>query len=225
MDLEHLINKIAQLLNDESGIVFHSDQTQNLINTKGTILWNSDPTNISEDIYNEFKDSLRGSTAKFYNMTNILPYVDFCIALLCASGYSLNHNVTKSIHPRVFTGAWRSIHVLSRINDGEVAKWLNRHIKGRTAKGYKNSFSLDMDAGTVPVRTSALGKSNKRYEIKDFIEETAISAAVSGKVVEIKHYGDDKSSTPKVFYSTNMPEGQLTDLRIVHEMSMKKFEK
>lgn len=221
MDLEHLTSKISRLLNEESGIIFHSDQTQNLINSEGTILWNSDPTHISEDIYNEFKDSLKRSTAKFYNMTNILPYADFCIALLCASGYSLNHNVTKSIQPRVFTSAWRSIHVLSRINDGEVAKWLSRCIGGRTAKGYKNAFNLDMDAGTIPLRTSAFGRSSKRYEIRDIIEETAISAAMSGKVEDIKHYGDDKLPTPKVFYSTNMPEGQLTDLRIAHEMSTK----
>lgn len=221
MDLEHLTSKISRLLNEESGIVFHSDQTQNLINSQETILWNSEPTRISESIYNEFKDSLRKSTAKVYNMTNILPYADFCIALLCASGYSLNHTTTQSIQPRVFTSAWRSIHVLSRINDGEMAKWLSTHIGGRTARGYKTAFNLDMDAGTIPLRTPAFGRSGKKYEIRDIIEETSISAAMSGKVVNIKHYGDDNLPTPKVFYSTNMPEGQLNDLRIVHEMLTK----
>ena len=225
MDLEHLINKISRLLNEESGIIFHSDQTQNLVNTKGTILWNSSPTNISEDMYNEFKDSLKRSAARFYNMTNILPYADFCIALLCASGYSLNHNVTKSIQPRVFTGAWRSIHVLSKINEGEIAKWLTRHLAGRTAKGYKNAFNLDMDAGTIPLRSSGLGKSSKRYEIRDIIEDTSISAAMSNGVVDIKYYGDDKLPTPKMFYSTNTPEGQLSDLRIAHEMLTKDWKK
>ena len=225
MDLEHLINKVFRLLNEESGIVFHSDQTQNLVDAEGTILWNSTPTNISEDIYNEFRDSLKRSTARFYNMTNILPYADFCIALLCASGYSLNHNVTKSIKPRVFTGAWRSIHVLSRINEGEMSKWLTKHLAGRTARGYKNAFSLYMDAGTIPLRSSALGKSSRRYEVRDIIEDASISAAMSNGVIDIKYHGSDNLPTPKVFYSTNTPEGQLADLRIAHEMLTKDWKK
>lgn len=217
MDLEHLVNKISRLLSKESGIVFHSDQTQNLIGSKETILWNSAPTDVTENIYNEFKDSLKKSTSRFYNMTNILPYADFCIALLCSSGYSLNHTVTDSIQPRVFTAAWRSIHVLSRINDGEMAQWLRRHIHGRTAKGYTITFNLDMDAGTIPIRTSALGKSSRKYEMRDIIEEITFS----GEIIDIKHYGDDNLSTPKVFSSTAMPEGQLSDLRIAHEMLTK----
>lgn len=217
MDLEHLVNKVSRLLIEESEIIFQSNHTQSLISSKEIILWNNEPIDITEDIYNEFRDSLKKSTAKFYNMTNILPYADFCIALLCSSGYSLNHTTTKSIQPRVFTAAWRSIHVLSRINDGNMAQWLREHIRGRTAKGYTNTFSLDMDAGTVPIRTSSLGKSDRRYEVRDIIED----ASLSGEVVDIRHYGDDKLPTPKVFYSTTMPEGQLFDLRIAHEMLTK----
>jgi hypothetical protein len=217
MDLEHLINKVTRLLNEESGIILHSDQTQSLIRSNHTILWNPEPANISEEIYNKFREVLKKSTSKYYNMTNILPYVDFCIALLCSSGYSLNHTVTKSMHSRIFTGAWRSIHVQSRSSSGDLAEWLQLHIHGRTAKGYANTFKLDMDAGTIPIHTSGLGRSNRRYEVKDIIED----ATLSGEVVDIKHYGDDNLPTPKIFYSTNMPEGQLADLRVAHEILTK----
>lgn len=217
MDLDHLINKVSKLLNEESGIVLYSDQTQSLTGSKGVILWNSSPANITEDIYNEFKDELKTSTAKFYNMTNVLPYVDFCIALLCSSGYSLNHTTTKSVLPRVFVAAWRTIYVKSKTNNGEMAQWLRKHIQGRSAKGYTIAFDLDMDSGVIPIRTNALGKSDNKYKIRDIIED----ATLSGEVVDIVYHGQDNLPTPKVFSSTSMPEGQLFDLRIVHEVLTK----
>lgn len=222
MDLENLISKVSRLLNEESGVVLHSDQTQNLAGSKNTVLWSNDPTHVSENIYDQFKEKLRNHTAKFYTMTNILPYADFCIALLCSSSYSLNHTVTDSVQARVFTAAWRSIDVVSKINEGEMAQWLTTHIKGRTAKGYSNTFNLDMDAGTVPLRSTALGKSTKKFNMKDKIEEATLEAYESKSIIAISHYGDDDLPTPKVFWSTSMPEGQLFDLRIVHEMLTKK---
>jgi hypothetical protein len=222
MDLENLVSKVSSLLSEGSTIVFHSDQTQTLVGACDTILWNDDPTHISEDVYNEFKDKLRNHTAKFYTMTNVLPYVDFCIALLCSSSYSLNHNTTASVQPRVFTAAWRSIDVVSKMNTGEMAAWLQRYIKGRTAKGYTNTFDLDMDAGTIPLRTHVVGKPSKRFNLKDRIEEITLQAAASKDIVDIKHHGEDQLLTPKVFWSTSMPDGQLSDLRIVHEIMTKK---
>lgn len=221
MDLQNLVSKISKLLNEESGIIFHSDQTQNLVGSTNTILWNDEPTHVSEEIYNEFKEKLRSHNAKFYTMTNVLPYADFCIALLCSSSYSLSHVATTSIQPRVFTAAWRSIDVVSKLNTGDMADWLKKHIKGRTAKGYANTFGLDMDAGTIPLRTSVLGKSIKRFSMRDKIEEVTMEASMSNNIIDIKHYGQDELPTPKVFSSTSMPEGQLIDLRIAHEMLTK----
>lgn len=221
MDLENLISKVSRLLNNESGVVLHSDQTQNLAGSKNTVLWSNEPTYISEDIYNQFKEKLRNHTAKFYTMTNILPYADFCIALLCSSSYSLNHTVTSDVQARVFTAAWRSIDVISKINEGEMAQWLTKYIRGRTAKGYSNTFNLDMDAGTIPVRSIVLGKPTKKFNMKDMIEEVTLEACTSGEIIPISHYGDNNLPTPKLFWSTSMPDGQLSDLRIAHEMLTK----
>lgn len=223
MDLQSLVSKISTLLNNGSSVTLHSDQTQGLVGSTNTILWNNEPTCITEKLYNEFKEKLRSHNARFYTMTNVLPYADFCIALLCSSSYSLNHNITTSIPPRVFTAAWRSIDVTSKLNTGDMADWLKEFTKGRTAKGYANTFSLDMDAGTIPLRTPILGKSSKRFNLRDRIEETVIQASISKDIVDIKHYGEDTLSTPKIWYSTSMPEGQLSDLKIAHEMLTKKF--
>lgn len=223
MDLQNLVSKISTLLSDGCSITLHSDQTQGLVGSSNTILWNDEPTHINEEMYAEFKEKLRSHNSRFYTMTNILPYADFCIALLCSSSYSLNHETAACVPPRVFTAAWRSINVTSGINTGEMASWLKRHAKGRTGKGYANTFGLDMDAGTIPLRTPILSSSSRRFNLKDKVEETVIQASMSKDIVDIKHYGDDNLSTPKVWYSTSMPEGQLSDLKIAHEMFRKKF--
>ena len=217
MDLQNLVGKVSALLNDESGVILHSDQTQGLVGSSNTILWNDEPTHISEELYNEFKEKLRTHAARFYTMSNILPYADFCIALLCSSSYSLSHVTTTSAQPRVFTAAWRSIDVLSKQQTGDMADWLKKYVRGRTAKGYANTFGLDMDDGTVPLRSSVLGKSTKKFSLRDKIEEITMEASMSKDIVDIKHYGDDSLLTPKVFSSTSMPEGQLSGLRIAHE--------
>ena len=87
---------------------------------------------------------MQGHNARFYTMTHVLPYVDFCIALLCSSSYSLNHDTATCIPPRVFTAAWRSIDVASKLSTGDVENWLKKYIKDRTGKGYANAFGLDM---------------------------------------------------------------------------------
>jgi hypothetical protein len=87
--MENLSVKLSSLLLPSTALVSQSALTQNLVGKDKVIIWNTEPLQIDDDTYLEFKEALKKRGFKFYTASQILPYSEFCIALLCSSDYSL----------------------------------------------------------------------------------------------------------------------------------------
>lgn len=214
--MDNLFNKVSELLDNSLRLTSHSSLTQNLINDHKSILWNDEPSSIDSLIYIELKNALKKRGSSFYTRSDILPYQDFCIALLSSSNYSLNHNTISSISDRSYTAAWRAINVVRDTANTDVSQWIDKYINGRTPTGYCNALGIS-------VRRESNRLSNTSNSLPNYIcskdEYTLSSISIDELVVKIPYYSDNGNSKLCIFQSTYTPEGQLDDLRIFAKFS------
>lgn len=216
--MDNLFTKISKLLRPSTRIVLYSSLTQNLIGVEDVILWNETPLSIDTNTYAQFKEALKKRGCRFYELSQVLPYHDFCIALLCCSDYSLNHKVTPSISSRTYTSAWRSMAVIASTNDN-ISEWLNKFRNERSNSGYTNALNIVLDNAIVAISTPSSNTVSPKLTID---EEIVAEACNSNSIVYIDYVGSNSSILP-VHKTSSTPEGQLFDLRVVHGIMNDRF--
>lgn len=212
--MDKLFSKVTTIIKPGTRIELYSGLTQHLVGSTDVVLWNERPLQISESTYNEFKDIIRQKSCKFYALNKILPYHDFCIALLCCVDYSLNHKLTPHIISRTYASAWRTMSVIADTGTDDVKSWIRLYINDRTSIGYTNSL------GEVLQRNNTLGIRRLSNEMSEKVikDDEIISAACSTRdIIEIS----STSSLPVssiYLQSTSTPEGQLDILSTIHSI-------
>lgn len=210
-NMANIFISLSKLISPDYTLVRHSSLTQGLIGSNNVILWNDSVSNIDESIYDKFKDILKKRGSKFYTHNDILPYPDFCIALLSTNSYNLNHISTPLIPARTYTAAWRSLHTISSIAESSVRTWISMHISGRTAVGYSSIHGLQMHnttlSNTLPINV------NVPLQLSD--DSDVLNEALdSNKILTIPY--SDQDSSIGILHSTSTPECQLNNMKLYH---------
>lgn len=210
--MDKLFQSISENLNATSRIEIYSAYNQHLLDNDNIVLWEKTTTSINIDIYDKLKEALNKRICRFYSLTKVLPYHDFCIALLCSVGYTLNHNTMSSVRPRTFRSAWRNMSIMTGIGDKDVQAWIKDRIQGRDATRYIIALNItDVDSPNAPRKVSFDNQSTKFTTDGDIIAK----ACSSRNIKEITYDSDSHISTI-VNKITGTPEGQLDNLRIIH---------
>lgn len=208
--MESLSIRASKLLSGGYTILIHTALNDRLTNDNSILLWNNAVTDIDDETYTEFKESIKRRGSKFYTMSSILSYADFCISLLCCRHYSLNHNSVPLLSHKSFTAAWRGIDTVRQIGSERVKSWINKYMSGRSSIGYQITVGSGDDSNEV----TAYGISDEDIQEEDTYlldDDAIISKAVStGRVVEI---GDRNGSVGRVTY---LPESQLYGMYMNH---------
>lgn len=214
--MDTIVTKISSLLSPVSRLVVYTALTQHLVGSNDVVLWDEGPLRVAPGVYEKLKVLLKRRGSRFYTHNNILPYSDFCIALLCAKGYSINHILTPSILARTYTAAWRAIETVSQIGDGEVKNWLAQYISGRTAIGYSATHGVHLENLILPIREITNSNKSERLENDSIILSVALSL---DSIVQIPYYEDNpKDSVVGIFHSNYTPESHLCDLILCHNI-------
>lgn len=145
-----ILDSISSLVTSGS-VAQESALTPSLQTTDTLVVWSNSPLTEDHIILNEFREAVKRRGAKFYTCSHILSYQDFCISVLCARGYSLNHKVTPLIPQRAYLAAWRAIDAVSIVGPSRVQEWLSQQTKGRTSFGYSTAHGLDTEENTNAV--------------------------------------------------------------------------
>ena len=150
----------------------------------------------------------RGS--KFYTHSSTMCYVDFCIALLRARVYSLNHETVPAIPPKAFMAAWRAMNVIADTWNDSVAHWIRLHYTNRTSAGYCVALNMDMPYNLHPVPLSPISESNSTFRRKcenDRQEEFLVfleSILDKTNIFQIQRFIRNMQEIP-AFYSSIIP--------------------
>lgn len=209
--MERLFGIITGLLKPSVKLRVYSDLTQHLVGSDNMILWNEDPSKIDRDTYNEFKEAIKKRGRKYYFHNNLLPYVDFCIALISCLGYSLNHTVILNISDRTFIAAWRTIKLISETGTDNVSRWLLPLTAGRSSEGYCSTLNVVL--GNIPniVDSGDINTENSEGITKH--ARILESLSLRENVTELKRDADSVDDIGfSVHRSRNTPEGHLYDL-------------
>ena len=206
--MEDLSVRVSKLLGEGYTLVKHTSLTQGLESSSHVILWNDQPSIVSPVIYKDFKDSVRRRGSKFYNSSNTLSYADFCMSLLCARSYSLNHNSIPSIPSRAFSAAWRGIITVMQVSSERVKSWLKDLLAERSALGY----GLAHNTADVGLLTTVDEEDDECQLVRALDDEVVLSNALQLRVV-VELGENEVSSIRKV---TNTPESQLFDTKLQH---------
>jgi hypothetical protein len=212
--MDKLFSKVTTIIRPGTRIEVYSALTQSLVGSTDIVLWDERPLQISESTYTEFKDIIRQKSCKFYALNKILPYHDFCIALLCCIDYSLNHKLTPDINSRTYASAWRTMSVIADTSTDGVKSWIKTYINDRTSIGYTNNL------GEVLQRNNTLGIRRLSNEMSEKVikDDEIISIACSSRdIVEIS--SDNSLAVSSIYLqSTSTPEGQLDILSTIHDI-------
>lgn len=217
--MDKLFTNIGKILKPNTKIEVHSNLTQHLVGISDIVLWNKDPLTISQDAYAKFKEIIHQRNCKFYTLSTVLPYHDFCISLLCSVEYSLNHKLTPDISARTYASAWRTMGVIADTGPEIVKTWIRKYIGDRSPIGYTNALGEILQTSTVPMQR----KLSKEIVGKLTIDDNIISnACLSRKVIEI---GNDNAllMSSILSKSTSTPEGQLDSLIVIHDTMRNKY--
>lgn len=211
--MDKLLQSISDHLSKNTRVEIYSSYNQHLVDSDDVVLWDKTAASISPEIYTKFKEAVSKRVCPWYTLNKILPYYDFCIALLCSVGYSLNHNTMPAVNVRTFKSTWRTIPILTAITDKDVQEWIKDRIQDRDSIKYSAALGItEMDSPTIPHRVS-LSKGNSKFRI----DEDIISKACSSRNVrEIKPESDMPVSTV-LHKVSGSPECQLDSLRIIHK--------
>lgn len=218
--LPELFSKISEFITAPTRLIVHSDLTQSMGTDPNTILWRTEPINtLTKELLSEFAIAAYKRKCTFYKVDeDKLLYHEFCIALICASQYGLNHNTMRNIPSRSFLSAWRTITVISQ-NNPELKNWLNKYIGGRDNKGYSNNLGVklnNMAAPTTALRYSTPSPTLVSHEI------ILAMACGSRKVVSIGPGAEFDMDIP-IAKCTSMNEGQLMNVVMVHDILVTKY--
>lgn len=203
--MEDLSVKISRILASDYTLVKHTQLTHGLSNSETTILWDDEPSKISYITYKDFKESIKRRGSKFYNYNSILSYADFCMALLCARSYSLNHNSVPSINSRSFSAAWRGILTVKETGSDSLKSWLDKHIAGRSQIGYNIHHGINDDSGYTQITTDG---QELDMDIIDADEQMLADAVIGGPMEIVT--GDDEL----VHCVASTPESHLSDIKL-----------
>lgn len=216
--MDKLLQSILQYLKSGTRIELYSSHNRHLLDDENVILWDTTAASISPEIYQKFKDALHTRACKWYTLNKILPFHDFCIALLCSVGYSLNHNTMSQVQPRTFKSAWRTISVMPATADKDLQDWIRDRIQDRDARKYETAMGIEAPESPVANRRISFGR-----ELTNFnINEDIISKACSSKNIQEITVDNNKSLSAVIKKSTATPECQLDNLRIIHSELIRK---
>lgn len=210
--MDKLFQSISHHLDNNVRIEVYSSLNQHLVDANNIVLWDKSAASISPEVYQKLRDVLNKKACNWYSLNKILPYHDFCIALLCSVGYTLNHNTMSKVSYRSFKSAWRAMSIMIGISDKDVQDWLKDRIQDRDATKYLTALGMtDLDSPTTTRRVSFVEQPTKLT-----LDQDIISKACSSKNIrEIVPNGSTYVSTI-VSKVVSTPECQLDNLRIIH---------
>lgn len=217
--MDNIITQVSKLLSDDYKILIQSKSVTNLTPENKIILWNSEPLKVSPNIYEDFKEAIKKRGSKHYNRLDILEYCDFCVALLCCSNYSLNHNCVPTLQDRTFIAAWRGLTIVSATSNERVSSWINKYMYNRTSEGYQNTFAIAQYPFTV---RNTIFTTSTNLSVKNKDTEIINSIDINEKAINLL----DNKSYPEYNLqdkSSFTPEGQLDILRTAWNLSVKKI--
>lgn len=215
--LPDLFAKISTFVKSNARLVVHSDLTQSMATDPNVVLWNTEPIDdLTKDLLKEFETAAYKKKCKFWSIPiHELRYHEFCIALICANRFSLNHNIVNRITSRSFLSAWRTITVISQINKA-LREWLQKHLGGRTNTEYSNNLGVKLNNMAMPTNMLRCSTPSPTLVSDDIILTMACD---SREVVSIGP-GEEFDINMPVAKHTRMNEGQLMNLVMVHEISL-----
>lgn len=213
--MDTIIQRLAILLVQSATIILASETTQLLPGRKDQVLWDSRPLMIDEALFKQFEQAIKKRGIKYYTRSDVLSYPHFCLALLCASKYSLNHTITPSIPARAYTAAWRGIVIVAATGHQDIVSWLSNHTHFRTAEGYCNKFALQLSA--IAADPCSERKDDNSSVIDE--DETVLSSVTFSEDVKRIEGSSDNITTASLHNESYTPEGQLHSLLAYCEMS------
>lgn len=210
--MDKLFELVSEHLSKNVRLEVYSSLNQHLIDNENVVLWDKTAASISIEVHKKFKDVLSKKACSFYTLNKKLPYHDFCIALLCSVGYSLNHNTMPQVKPRTFKSAWRMISIMVGTGDQDIRDWISDRIQDRDATKYLTALGMDAAESPTLERTISFARQPTKFT---FDEDIISKACSSRNVTEITSTAPANLSgiINKV---TGTPEGQLDNLRIIH---------
>lgn len=214
--MDNLFSNISKNISSKTKLELYTSLNQHLIGSSDVILWNKDFQVIDQDTYRKFSEAIYRKICTFYKLNAILPFQNFCIALLCSAEYSLNHVTMPLVREKSYLSAWRSMTVIADTGDDDVRNWLKARLNNRSSIGYSTALGINVQNTSNIVRKF----SNSRKPTKFMLDEDKLSKACSSKKIK-----DIFQDTPVVVssiirQSTSTPEGQLDNLRLVHRALM-----
>lgn len=216
--MDKLFELISAHLAKDARLEVYSSLNQHLIDDEHVVLWDKTAASISPEVYKKLKDVLSKKVCSWYSLNKKIPYHDFCIALLCSVGYSLNHNTMPLVQPRTFKSAWRMISIMIGTSDKDIQDWIGDRIQDRDATKYLTSLGMDIVESPTFERTAPFSKQHTKFTAD---EEIISKACSSRNVVEIT-YDSPVNMSGIVNKVSATPEGQLDNLRIIHNELIRK---
>lgn len=216
--MEDIFVKLSKVLVPSIRVVEYTELTQYEIGKDNVLLWNRLPLSIENTIYIELKEVLKKRPAKYYNHSSILPYHEFCIAMLCSLNYSLNHKITTDVTERTFTAAWRAIVVIANTGSKKISDWIKQYIQDRTPIGYCNELGISLDNATSLVCTNISNNTILNEDDCNIVN----SICMYDEVTTISHYRDDENynvsdnNLRRVHSTNSTTEGSLFDIELCH---------
>lgn len=213
--MEKLLTSVTGLLADPTSLVVQQHLTQSSSGHDDTVVWLATTAPPSDEVRNEMRSMVARRGSRYYTTGAILPYADFCIALVCCHGYTLNHNRTPQVPPRAYAAAWRAIQTAADVGTQAVKKWLDDNLRGRTAAGYAITHSVSFDStpqapgGSIHMSGGMSGGVPR---------EVMSSALRSGKVTRVELYDNDQCLALGGIPSTcSTPQSLLASVVAHHE--------
>lgn len=216
--MDKLFESISAHLAKDARIEVYSSLNQHLIDDDHVVLWDKTATSINPEVYTKLKDILSKKVCSWYSLNKKIPYHDFCIALLCSVGYSLNHNTMPLVQPRTFKSAWRMISIMIATSDKDIQEWIGDRIQDRDARKYLNTFGMDIVESPTFERTAPFSRQHTKFTA----DEDIISKACSSRNVVQITYDNPPSMSGIINKVSPTPEGQLDNLRIIHSEFIRK---
>jgi hypothetical protein len=216
--MDKLFELVSEHLSKNARLEVYSSLNQHLIDNEHVVLWDKTAASISIEVHKKFKDVLSKKACSWYTLNKKLPYHDFCIALLCSVGYSLNHNTMPQVQPRTFKSAWRQISIMIGTGDQDIQNWIRDRIQDRDATKYLTALGMDIAESPTLERTISFGRQPTRFTL----DEELISKACSSRNIREITSTSPVSMSGIVNKVTATPEGQLDNLRIIHSELIKR---
>lgn len=216
--MDKLFQLVSEHLSKNARLEVYSSLNQHLIGDEHVVLWDKTAASISTDVHKKLKDILSKKACSWYTLNKKLPYHDFCIALLCSVGYSLNHNTMPQVQPRSFKSAWRMISIMVGTGDKDIQDWIGDRIQDRDATKYLTALGIDTAESPTLERTVSFGRPPTKYTL----DEEIISKACSSRNIREITDTVPASMSGIINRVTATPEGQLDNLRIIHDELIRK---